>query len=226
MTKIGINLTILVASLGLTATACGGLDDTTEDIPPTGSTSGGEDNTFDHDNSGFNPFDLIDRLAKQGPPRFTSRVHSCPKVRYLTLGRVLASVGINPANGANLSAGQLYRDGYNALGGPNYANRIRENIGITTSGASREFDIFAAGADEVIAAVPTLVRCQVGGVGAQLFDATTNACRVDGITCLIGQPAQAAHLDFCNVTVSSASDVATGKRLAVAAMLAASYTCE
>jgi hypothetical protein len=43
---------------------------------------------------------------------------------------------------------------------------------------------------------------------------------------LIGTPAQAAHLDFCNITVSSASDPATGKRIAVAALLAAAYTCE
>ena len=224
MTKIGNTLTILVASLGV---ACGGgLDDTTDDdTSPPGSTAGGEDTTFDHDNSGFNPFDLIDRLAKQGPPRFTARVHSCPKVRYRTMGNVLASLGVNPANATPLSAGQLYTNGYNALGGPNYANRIRENLNITTSGASREFDIFAAGADEVIAAVPTLARCQVNGVGAQIFDAS-NACQVSGISCLLGMPAQVAHVEFCNITVSSASDPATGRRIAVAALLAAAYTCE
>ncbi len=226
MTRNGINLTILVASLS-SLTACGGLEDTTDpttDEP--GGTAGGEDTTYDHDNSGFNPFDLLDRLAKEGPPRFTSRVHSCAKVRYRTLGNVMTAVGINVDNQTNLSAGQLYRDGFNALGGPNYANRIRENLGITTSGASREFDIFAAGADEVIAAVPTLTRCQIGGVGAQLFDEGSNACRADGIACLIGMPAQAAHLDFCNITVSSASDPVVGKRIAVAALLAAAYTCE
>ncbi|HEU0031524.1 MAG TPA: hypothetical protein VFQ53_12885 [Kofleriaceae bacterium] len=223
MNRIAYTLTFLVASLGVTA-CTGGVDDTAP-APDPGGTAGGEDNTFDHDNSGFNPFDLIDRLAKQGPPRYTSRVHSCPKVRYDTLGRVLTSVGINANNTTNLSAGQLYQSGYNALGGPNYPNRIRENLNITTSGASREFDIFAAGADEVINAVPTLARCQVGGVGAQLFDAS-NACRADGITCIIGYPAEAAHLDFCNITVQSASDPAVGKRIAVAALLAAAYTCE
>jgi hypothetical protein len=219
-------LTILVASLSLAA--CGGLDETPTDdpVPGGGGTAGGEDTTFDHDNAGPDPFEIIDRLTKIGPPRFTSRVHSCSKVRYRTLGRVLTSLGVNVANATNLSAGQLYRDGDNALGAPNYANRIRENLNITTSGASREFDIFAAGADEIIAAVPTLARCQVNGVGAQLFDPATNACRADGITCLIGTPAQAAHLDFCNITVSSASDPATGKRIAVAALLAAAYTCE
>ncbi len=225
MTRNGITLTILVASLGLAG--CGGLDETAPPTDPTGGdgTTGGEDTTFDHDNSGFNPFDLLDRLAKEGPPRFTSRVHSCAKVRYRTLGNVLTSLGVNVNNTANLSAGQLYTSGFNALGGPNYANRIRENLGITTSGASREFDIFAAGADEIITAVPTLARCQVNGVGPQLFDAS-NACRPDGISCLIGTPAEAAHVEFCNVTVSGASDPAVGKRIAVAAILAAAYTCE
>lgn len=218
------NLTILVASLGLAA--CGGVDDgTTPDNLPPGSTSGGEDTTFDHDNSGFNPFDLLDRLAEEGPPRFTSRVHSCPKVRVRTLGNVLRSLGVNMAEAGQVSAAGLYNSGYNALGGANYANRIRENINITTSSASREFDIFAAAADQIIANVNTLERCKVNGVGAELFDAS-NACRLDGITCLIGQPAQAAHLDFCNITITSAADIATGKRIAVAALLAAAYTCE
>jgi hypothetical protein len=122
-----------------------------------------------------------------------------------------------------LSAGDLYKTGFNALGGPNYANRIRENIGITTSGASKEFDIFAAAAPEVIAAfgANTVARCP----GATLFDAA-NTCRPEGITCLIGAPATSRHLDYCNLTVSSASTPDLGKRLAVAAMLAAAYTCE
>ena len=207
--------------------ACGGLDATspTDDPSQGGGTAGGEDTTFDHDNSGVDPFDLIDKLAQQGPPRYTSHVHSCPKVRYRTFGNVLTSLGVNTANATALSAGQLYTSGDNALGAPNYANRIRENIGITTSGASREFDIFAAAADEITAAVPTLERCKIGGVGAQLFDGS-NACRSDGITCLIGAPATIAHIEFCNLTIQSAADVATGKRIAVAALLAAAYTCE
>jgi hypothetical protein len=153
-------------------------------------------------------------------------VHSCPKIRYATLGNVLKSFGVDVANTTALSAGDLYRNGFNALGGPNYANRIRENIGIATSGASREFDIFAAAADEIQTAftnqtAPMAARC----AGAQLFNAD-NTCRPDGITCLIGAPATTRHLDYCNLTVTSASDVTVGKRLAVATLLAAAYTCE
>jgi hypothetical protein len=224
MSRFGYTLAILASSV--LASAC--TDDLTpQNTPPPGSTSGDESTTFDHDNSGISPWDLLDRITQEGPPRYTSHVHSCAKVRYRTLGNVLTSLGVNVGNTTALSAGDLYNTGFNALGGPNYANRIRENIGITTSGASREFDIFAAAADEVIAAFgnpqSTLMqRCP----GAVLFDPTTNACTPSGITCLIGTPATSRHLDYCNLTVTSASDVATGKRLAVAALLAAAYTCE
>lgn len=223
MSRIGYTLAILASSV--LASAC--TDDLTpQNLPPPGSTTGGEDTTFDHDNSGISPWELLDRLTQEGPPKYTSHMHSCSKVRYATLGNVLTSLGVNPANTTALSAGDLYTNGFNALGGPNYPNRIRENIGITTSGASREFDIFAAAAPEVIAAFanpssPLMTRCP----GAVLFDAS-NTCQPSGITCLIGTPATADHLNFCNKTITSASDVPTGQKLAVAAMLAAAYTCE
>ena len=225
MTRFGYTLSILTASV--LASACtDDLAPPTQDLPPN-STTGNQDTTFDHDNDGISAWDLLDRLTKEGPPRYTSHVHSCPKVRYKTLGAVLRSVGVNTGNTQNLSAGQLYTSGANAMGAPNYANRIRENIGISTSGASREFDIFAAAADEIITNLPNLARCQVGGVGPTLFDANANdACRPEGITCLIGTPATATHVDLCNLTVTQASDHTVGKRLAVAALMAAAYTCE
>ena len=227
MTKLVNTLAILAASV--LASACTDELSSTPNMPPSGSTSGDQSTTYDHQNSGISPWDLLDRLQQEGPPSYTSHVHSCSKVRFANLGRVLSSLGINPGNTAMLSAGDLYTNGYNALGGPNYPNRIRENIGITTSGASRQYDIFAAGADEVLAAFdPTSGalaspsgRCR----GAVLFDAS-NACQPTGITCLIGVPATASHIDYCNLAVRTASDATTGRRLAVAAMLAAAYTCE
>jgi hypothetical protein len=220
MSRFGYTLAILASSV--LASAC------TDDLPPSnppapGNTSGGTDTTFDHDNNTISPWDLLDRLTKEGPPSFTSHMHSCPKVKYATLGNVMTGVGINVANATAVSAGDLYRNGQSALGGPNYANRLRENVALTTSGMSREFDIFAAGAPEVLTAFTggTIARCP----GAQLFDAG-GACRPDGITCLIGQPATSEHVEFCNLTVNSASDNATGRKLAVATILAAAYTCE
>jgi len=222
MSRIGYTLAILASSV--LASACTDDATTPTNQPPEGSTSGNEETTFDHDNGDYiSPWDLLDRLQKEGPPRYTSRVHSCAKVRYRTLGTVLTSMGVNAANATALSAGDLYKSGFNALGGPNYANRIRENISITTSGASREFDIFAAAADEIQTAFTagTMTRCP----GVQLFD-STGACNPQGITCLIGVPATPLHLDFCNYTVTHATDTTVGKRLAVADLLAAAYTCE
>ena len=224
-----INLTILVASIGLVS-ACTDEPIDGDNTPPSGATSGDESSTFDHMNDGISPWELLDRLQKEGPPRYTSHVHSCPKVRYATLGRVLTSLGVANVGGTApaLSAADLYNTGDNAMGASNYANRIRENIGISTSGASREFDIFAAAAPQIIAAIPTLNRCKTGGptgAPASLFNAQ-GQCEASGITCLIGVPAEAAHLELCNITVTSASTPAVGQRLAVAALLAAAYTCE
>jgi hypothetical protein len=219
---------ILLASSLLFAGACvqNELEDGSTNPPPSGGTSSGdEENTFDHMNDGISPWELVDRLAKEGPPRYTSHVHSCSKVRYATLANVLRSVGVNVANMTALSAGQLYTSGSSALAAPNFENRIRENIGIATSGASREFDIFAAAAPEVITAIPTLARCNVGGTPAVLFD-TANVCQASGITCLIGVPATQAHIDICNASVTGATTVDIGKRLAVAVLLAAAHTCE
>jgi len=223
-----LNYILLASSLAL-AGACvqNELEDgTTANPPPAGGTSSGdEENTFDHMNDGISPWELVDRLSKEGPPRYTSHTHSCSKMRYATLGNVLKSVGVNTTNAIALSAGKLYTDGFSALGGANFENRIRENIGVTTSGASREFDIFAAAAPEIITAIPTLARCNVGGTPAVLFDAS-NMCQPSGITCLIGSPATQAHIDICNASVTGASTVDIGKRLAVAVLLAAAHTCE
>jgi hypothetical protein len=216
-----LNYILLASSLAL-AGACvqNELEDgTTANPPPAGGTSSGdEENTFDHMNDGISPWELVDRLSKEGPPRYTSHTHSCSKMRYATLGNVLKSVGVNTTNAVALSAGKLYTDGFSALGGANFENRIRENIGVTTSGASREFDIFAAAAPEIITAIPTLARCNVGGTPAVLFDAS-NMCQPSGITCLIGSPATQAHIDICNASVTGARTVDIGKRLAA-------HTCE
>ena len=224
MSRFGYTFAILASSV--LASAC---TDETEPVnaPPSGGTSGDETSTFDHDNSGISPWELLDRLQQEGPPTYTSKVHSCSKVRYATLGNILRSLSITipataPAAG-DVTAGALYYTGDNAMGTANYANRIRENIGISTSGASRLFDIFAAAADPIIAnfAANTITRCP----NAVLFD-TAGSCQVSGITCLIGAPATTRHLDYCNLTVASASDTTVGKRLAVATLMAAAYTCE
>jgi hypothetical protein len=228
MTRFGYTLTIVFgASLGVAA--CTDPIDTPNpsDPQPSGNTSGSDDNTFDHDNSGISVWDLIDRLTKEGPPSFSSQMHGCTKPTYASLKNILVSVGVQfPATPAAASAAGLYNSGAAAMGAPNYGARVRENMAVTTSGASREFDIFAAGATEVITNVPTLARCKdAAGTAAVLFDAA-GQCQASGITCILGVPATPDHIALCNQAVTTASTPDIGKRMAVAAMLAAAYTCQ
>lgn len=211
---------LFVAALGACAS-----DESSDPPLPEGNASGGEDNTFDHPETQVDVWEMLERLQEEGPPKYTSRVHSCAKIRYETIGRLLASRGVDTGNTTALSAGQLYMSGDQALGAPNYAARSRENIDLTTAGASRLFDIFVAAAPEIIANMPSRAECTIGGVGTQMFDAS-GACTPDGIACLLGVPATASHLEVCNLTVQRASDLQTGQRMAVAVLAAAAHTCE
>src|SRR5262249_18700463 len=88
------------------------------------------------------PFAELDRLQREGPPRYASRVHSCPKTRYRTLGNLLASRGVDLTATGELTAGHLYAQGAQALGGPSYAARVRENIDLGLSTTAKLFDIY------------------------------------------------------------------------------------
>jgi hypothetical protein len=171
------------------------------------------------------PFAELERLQREGPPRYASRVHSCAKMRYRTLGNVLASRGVDLAATNELAAGNLYAKGAPALGAANYAVRVRETIDLGLATTAKMFDVYVQAAPEIIARLPSRPECQVGGAGAQLFDAA-NHCLPGGVSCLIGVPATATHLEVCNQTISRAADVETGKRLAVAVLAAAAHTCE
>lgn len=171
------------------------------------------------------PWDELAQTEREGPPRYTSRIHGCAKIRYRTIGNLLASRGVNLALTDQLAAGQIYRSSAGALGGPNFAGRVRETTELGLATTSKMFDVFAQAAPEIIASMPNRPECQVSGVGARLFDAS-NQCLADGITCLIGVPATAEHVAICNQTVARADDVESGKRLAVAVLAAAAHTCE
>jgi hypothetical protein len=171
------------------------------------------------------PYAELERVQREGPPRYASRVHSCPKMRYRTLGNVLRSRGVDLAATGELSAGRLYSQGGLALGAPSYATRVRENIDLGLATTAKLFDIYVQAAPEIIQNLPGRAECQIGGVGAPLFDAA-NHCLADGVSCLLGIPATATHLEICNQTVNDAASVETGKRLAVAVLAAAGHTCE
>lgn len=219
------HLVLLLAALG--AGACVGEGTIVPSEPNThpGGASGGEDNTFDHPDTGPDIWELLARMQEQGPPEFTSRIHSCPKVRYRTLGQLLASRGVDLAATGGLAAGAIYAGSEQALGAPNYGARSRENLALTTASASKLFDIFVQAAPEIIAAMPGLPACSIGGQGARMFN-DLGQCTADGITCLIGVPATPSHVEICNQTVARASDPEKGKRMAVALLAAAAHTCE
>jgi hypothetical protein len=171
------------------------------------------------------PWAELERIQREGPPRYASRVHSCPKMRVLTTGNLLASRGVNVASTTDLSAGKIYRTSSAALGAPNYASRMRENLDFGVATASKLFDIYVQAAPEIIANLPNRPECQKNGAPAPLFDAT-NRCVAAGFSCLMGVPATTQHLAICNETVKRAADVESGKRMAVALLAAAAHTCE
>lgn len=196
-------------------------------LPPTAppATSGNEDTTFDHMNDqDVDPWELLARMEEEGPPEFSSRLHSCPKMKYATIGRVLASRGVDLAAGGT-TAGGIWTDSDQALGVANYAARAPEAIDLTTASAAKLFDIWVAAAPEIIANMPNRPECMVGGVGTSFFNAS-GQCTADGISCLIGLPATLNHVQLCNVVVTSASTPELGQTIAVAALASAAHTCE
>jgi len=189
-----------------------------------GLTSGGQGNTFDHDNGAdTDPFAVLQRIATEGPPEISTRMHSCMKMKYATVGTVLKGLGVNMAATGATSAGLIYKNGSQAMGAPNYGARVSESIELSTAGATKLFDIFVQAAPEVIAAIPNVAK--KGGVAIQMFDAAGN-CTPDGIAFLQGAPATQAQVDLCNNALTSASTPAIGKTIAVATILAAAGTCE
>jgi hypothetical protein len=186
----------------------------------------GPENTFDHEKSEVDPFDVLKRIQDTGAPEVSTRMHSCQKLKYATLGNLLTQLGVNLQRTATPpSAGQLYRGGAQALGAPNYGARVRESIEGTTSGDTKLFDIFIQAAPEIITAMPTRTACMVAGVATSMFD-MQGKCTKEGIACLQGKPASQAQVDLCNSVLTEASTAAIGQAIAVASILAAANTCE
>jgi hypothetical protein len=213
MTRIGPTKLIsigLVAALGACTTE---LDEPTPVEPPG---TGEPGNTFNHENT-FDTFKFLDQLMNEGPPSFSSKLHSCSKIPYETLGNMLTSLGALTGTAAN-----LYNSGANAYGAANYDARIRENITIGTASMSRAYDIYVAASQTIIDnfAAGSIARC----TGAQMFDANDN-CVESGVSCLMGVKARQTHIDMCNFTVRAADNIVNGKRLAVSVILAATQTC-
>jgi hypothetical protein len=196
-----------------------------DDPVPEGPASGGDENTFDHPEIMPDVWGLLDRLSQEGPPEFSARVHSCPKMKYRTIGNVIASRGVDLGGTGETNAGQMWRDSMQALGAANYAARVPERTELTTASAAKLYDIWSQAAQQIIDQMPNRAECTVGGAPARMFN-DLDQCSADGITCLLGVPATAAHVELCNEMVDRATTPETGKIIAVAALAAAAHTCE
>jgi hypothetical protein len=163
--------------------------------------------------------------ATAGSPDTVARLHSCGKVTVASLKSILATRGVNMGSTTAGSAGQLYSSGVAALGAANYGSRVPEASFATTSGATKQMDIFAAASSEVVMATWNPSACQSGGAAVKLFDASGNFTK-DGISCLIGKPARDEHVALANAAVTQASTPAIGKQIAISALMSAAHTCE
>ena len=76
--------------------------------------SGGTGGTFDHMNDDtVDPFQVLARIQEEGPPEVSTRMHSCGKMKYATLGRVLTSMGVT-MTGTGTTPNGLYTTGASA----------------------------------------------------------------------------------------------------------------
>lgn len=213
------------APSGTGATPGGDHNGSTSDPAGNGDTSGGQNNTFDHLNDGIDPFTLLQRVQTEGAPEVSTKMHSCQKLKYATVGNVLKQLGVNVANTNATSAGALYRGATQAMGAPNYGARVAEAIELTTAGATKLFDIFVEAGPEILAALPNQAACKLAGAATAFLDAG-GKCTSAGVACVQGAPATQAQLDLCNNIVSAASTPQIGQTLAVATLMAAAHSCE
>ncbi|MFO0758194.1 MAG: hypothetical protein U0359_16985 [Byssovorax sp.] len=199
-------------------------------------TSGKDGNTFDHFNdpgeSGQkDPFEILKERAEEGPPAIRTRLHSCTKIPYASLGDFLASRGVDIASNKAKSAGDLYKNGKDALGFARFDAREGETYFHTTAGATKLFDIFVQAAPEVIAGVETADACKLNGQNAPMFDPSTGKCVYASLTCIMGRPATQDDLLLCNKMIAQAkpgdmADLTLKRNITVAAFLAGAHTCE
>ncbi|HEY2745736.1 MAG TPA: hypothetical protein VGL86_13970 [Polyangia bacterium] len=192
-----------------------------------GTAGSGDGDTFNHDGDGLgpeaDPFAVLQRIQEEGPPEISTRMHSCQKMKYATVGNVLTNFGVNMAATATTSAGFLYKNGSQAMGAPIYASRTAEAIALSTAGATKLFDIFVQASPEIVTALPT--KAMKGGAAIALYD-SSGKVTADAIAWLQGAPATQAQMDLYNNVKTSASTPAIGETLAVASLLAAAHTCE
>lgn len=187
----------------------------------------GEGNTFNHmaqsfggDNGVTDPQVVHMEEAVIGSPSDLARMHGAQKVTYSELATVLTGLGVNMQSTTAGLAGAIYAAGASALGAPIFASRVPEMSFPSTSSLAKEFDIFSAAAPEIVAGFATSPRCS----GLTLVQ--NNQFTQEGLSCLMGKPAEQQHLDLANLCVTDATTPALGVEIAIATILAAAHTSE
>lgn len=203
--------------------------------------SGADGNNFHHpeDPSAAgqkSPFEILKERADEGPPEIRTRLHSCSRIPYTSIGAFLTSRGVNldavaPA-GQPPTAGQLYKGAKDSLGAARFDIRQGEAYFYTVAAATKLFDIFVQAAPEIIANIENMPACQsTPGAGSPMFDTVTGKCVYNSVSCIMGRPATDDDMELCNLMIeqadpNNAADKQNKQRIAVAAFLSAAHTCE
>ncbi|MBK8936502.1 MAG: hypothetical protein IPM79_02335 [Polyangiaceae bacterium] len=130
------------------------------------------------------------------------------------------------ATGNPPTAGQLIKGGGTALGGAELRRARGRDIVWTAAGAAKLFDILGQAAPGIIATLPNSAAVPDRRRRPTGLHGRGRTCVEDAISCLIGRPATPDHVAICNSLVASASDIETGKKVAVATLLSAAHSCE
>lgn len=180
---------------------------------------------------GGDPALLADRAYDEGPLAVAAARHSCMKMKYDSVGRLLTSRGINIVMGANPAAlpvtlttacpaatgnvsarsqtsAYVYCNSRLTLGLPLYSARLSEATSVTTASGTKMMDLYASASADIVTsltngALSTAACKDKNNNNATLFNAD-NTCNEAGITCLQGFPATADQVALCTRIVSQA----------------------
>ncbi|MBS2014657.1 MAG: hypothetical protein JST00_17345 [Deltaproteobacteria bacterium] len=231
---------IALALISVAAVALAGCDGTSDELTGNGApgsndpnaTAGNEETTYDHSNDpgaaapGAENAPPADpgQVRLVGAPEVQSRLHSCGKLTYDSLGTILASRGLTgqgqrPAN--TQSGQQIYAAGPTraAFGGANYNGRVPEAPFASTSALSKMFDIFAMASYDAVAANYAAPAC-----GTTKVLGADGKFTKDGLSCLMGKPARDEHVAIANDAI--AKNATDGAKIAIAALLASAHSCQ
>jgi hypothetical protein len=188
-------------------------------------TTGMEQGTTESAAANANATDIEAKKAddqKNGGADLVARMHGCGKVPYATLKRYLTSRGVNMANTADGSAGQLFAEGSNALGAPAYKGRIREAMFPSTAAHAKLFDVLVAAANEMKQPLPGGLGA-AGGACPGVSVVTAGKFNKDAASCILGTEASEDVMN--QVTDIMAGNAGDGVQIAIAALLTSTFTC-